>query len=119
MVIAYIAHPVSGDVAGNLKKIQEIVRHINLTEPNVVPFVPYYVDLIAMDDSVPAERERGIKNDMALLNKGFIDELRLYGDKISNGMTDEIYAAFEKNIVVIPMTNETQKQYAEKFEFTA
>lgn len=40
MKTAYIAHPVSGDVKGNVEKIIAIVRHINLTEPDIVPFVP-------------------------------------------------------------------------------
>lgn len=115
MTIAYIAHQISGDVQGNLKKIQEIVRHINLTEPNVVPFVPYYADIVSMDDNIPVERERGIKNDIALLGAGFIGEMRLYGPRISSGMMAEIELAFEKGILVMPMTNETRKEYEEKF----
>lgn len=119
MNIVYIAHPVSGDVEGNLKKIREIVRHINLTEPETVPFVPYYVDLVSMDDSIPTERARGIKNDTALLSAGFVNEVRLYGNKISSGMMAEVELAFEKGIIVLPMTEETRKEYAEKFTFTA
>lgn len=119
MQVAYICHPISGDVRGNLKKIREIVRHINLTEPNVVPFVPYYADLVSLDDNIPAERERGIKNDTELLSRGFIDELRLYGNRISAGMMAETELAFEKGIVVLPMTQETKKEYGEKFNFTA
>lgn len=89
MIIAYIAHPVSGDVQGNIKKILEIVRHINLTEPETVPFVPYLADLMAMEDSNTEERMRGIKNDYELISRQFIDELRLYGDRISPGMEAE------------------------------
>ena len=54
MKIAYIAHPVAGDVSGNIEKILKIVRDINLTMPDVVPFVPYMADLLAMnDDKIP------------------------------------------------------------------
>ena len=106
MKIAYIAHPVSGDVKGNIEKIIAIVRAININEPNVVPFVPYLADLYALDDNIPEERARGIQNDIHLLKSGFINEVRLYGDRISNGMQAEIELAEEMNIPVVAMTKE-------------
>lgn len=108
MITAYIAHPVSGDVKGNIAKIIAIVREINLTEPDVVPFAPYLVDLYALDDNVPEERARGIKNDVHLLKAGFVDEVRLYGNKISSGMSCEIALAKSLGIKIISMTKETQ-----------
>lgn len=98
--IAYIAHPVSGDVKGNIEKIKSIVREINLNEPKTVPFVPYLSDLMALDDSIPEERERGIKNNIRLIQSGIVDELRLYGDKVSKGMLAEISLAKSLNIRV-------------------
>lgn len=108
MKVAYIAHPISGDVEGNIIKILDIVRSINLLEPDVVPFAPYIVDCQALDDATPKERERGIKNDIALFRKGFIDEVRLYGDRISNGMKHEIDLAMELGIMVRPMGVQTE-----------
>lgn len=105
MRIAYIAHPISGDIAGNLEKIRQIVRAINLNEPDVVPFAPYWLDCHALDDNVPEERERGIKNDHELFSRGFIDELRLYGDRISFGMQEEVKQAILYKIPVIDCTN--------------
>lgn len=61
MKIAYIAHPVGGDVENNLTLIREIVLKINLEEEDVVPFVPYYSDVVSMDDSNPEQRARGLK----------------------------------------------------------
>lgn len=107
MKIVYIAHPISGDIAGNLKKILAIVREINLTEPDVVPFAHYWVDCHALDDTIPEERERGIKNDKTLLKAGFINEVWLYGDRISSGMLDEIKTANEAGTPVIAKTKET------------
>lgn len=101
MKIAYIAHPVGGDVTGNLEKIRAIVRKINLEEPRVVPFVPYYADCVAMDDSVPAERARGFKNNYAFFRKGMVDELRIYGEHISPGMKKEIEWAHMNRIPVV------------------
>lgn len=104
MKICYIAHPIGGDVKGNIKKVIKIVREINLEHPDVVPFVPYLSDLYALDDSNTAERERGLTNGLFLLKKGFIDEIWLYGDRISNGMRAEINLCLELGIKVICKT---------------
>lgn len=98
MKIAYIAHPVGGDVENNLTSIRKIVLKINLEEENTVPFVPYYSDVVSMDDSNPEQRARGIKNNIHLLQ--FCDELRLYGDRISEGMWLEIAKAIELGIPI-------------------
>lgn len=115
MKVAYIAHPISGDINGNLKRIEAIGRQINLEEPEVVPFAHYFFDYYALDDDIPEERERGIKNDIALMRKGFIDEVRLYGNKISTGMSHEVNLALELGIVVKPMTEATIKEYQERW----
>ena len=114
MKIVYVAHPISGDIAGNLKKIEVIGREINLNEPEVIAFAPYYFDCNTLNDDIESERERGIKNDIALFRKGFIDELRLYGDCISKGMKHEIKLCQELGIEIVPMTEETHKQYYEE-----
>lgn len=113
MKIAYIAHPISGDIKGNLDKIKNIVREINLTE-DVVPFAPYWLDCHALDDSIPEERARVIKNDHALFEKKFIDEVWLYGDRISHGMWEEIKLADKLGVVIVPKTPETQLELLTK-----
>ena len=100
MKIVYIAHPISGDIKENLEKIRLIVREINLTTVDVVPFAPYWLDCHALDDTVPEERTRGIKNDEALFRKGFIDELWVCG-RVSKGVATEIELANELKIPVI------------------
>ena len=111
MKIVFISHPISGDVPGNIKKIIAIARHINLTEPDVVPFVPYLIDLYSLDDNDPKEREMGLKNCLAVIDSCFIDEVRLYGDRISKGMNDEILDAIDLDIPIIPMTPETKAMF--------
>lgn len=100
MKVVYVAHPVGGDVKGNLAKIRRIVREINLKDETVVPFVPYYVDCVSMFDAVPEERARGFKNNKQLLQSGMVHELWLYGDRISPGMATEIEWAKEKGIPI-------------------
>ena len=111
MKIVYIAHPVSGDITGNLKKIQSIIRQINLYYPDILPFAHYVVDCYSLDDDNPIERLRGIKNDIALLKAGFVNEMWLYGNKISEGMKAEIKLAKELGILVCPKTDETMEEY--------
>lgn len=110
MKISYIAHPISGDIAGNLKKVEMIALQINLDEPDVVPFAPYFLDCHVMNDDIEEERKRSIKNNTALMYKGFIDEVRLYGDHISRGMAHEVLLAYELGIDVVPMTKETKRE---------
>lgn len=111
MKIVYIAHPVSGDIPGNLKKIIEIVRHLNKTRTDIVPFAHYWVDCHALNDDLPDERARGIDNDTVFFKRRVFDELWLFGDKISRGMTAEIELAHMLNIPVVPMSDETKKLY--------
>lgn len=101
MKVAYIAHPIGGDVEGNLAKIRKIVREINLSDPDTVPFVPYYVDCVSMFDAVPEERERGFKNNLHLLRSGLVHEIWLYGPRISAGMEIEIECAKECGIKIV------------------
>lgn len=115
MKIVYIAHPVGGDVEGNLKKIAEIGRQINLNEPGVIPFAPYFFDCHCLDDNEPKERERGLKNGEHFFLRRVIDEVRLYGDWISNGMGAEIQLAHEVGIPVFPMNNLVAFEYSRKF----
>lgn len=101
MRIAYLAHPIGGDVKGDIKKIIRIVREINLAHPDVVPFVPYLADVLAMDDKNPSERNRGINNGIAVLTSGMVDELWVCGSTITPGMKAEIALAIDMKIKVI------------------
>ena len=95
MKVVYISHPISGNVEKNLESLRQIIAHINRTEPHVIPFVPYYADVVSMDDNKEKDRARGLKN--ALHNVRFCDEIRLYGDRISDGMKNEALEAMRLN----------------------
>lgn len=90
MKIVYIAHPISDNPIGNLESIRDIVRNINITMPDVVPFVPYYADCVSLNENDELERDRGIANDTEIIRRGFIDECWCFGDRISKGMQAEI-----------------------------
>ncbi len=105
MKIVYIAHPIGGDIENNLADLRRIIRKINLEHPDIVPLAPYYADIVSLDDNVQSERERGIKNDNAVLSSGMFDELWLTGNKVSNGMKAEKALAEFLFIPVIDYTN--------------
>jgi hypothetical protein len=90
MKIVYIAHPISGDVEGNLVSIRKIVKHINENIPDVIPFVPYYSDVVSLDDAIPEQRNRGMSNNSEYFTRNIIDELWICFPKISKGMQAEI-----------------------------
>jgi len=106
MKVVFISHPISVNIKNqfavkeNLEKLAEIIREINLAEPNVVPFAPYYADCIALDDKNEDERERGMRNSEALLRSGLVDEMRLHGEFLSYGMEQEMKLALELGIPV-------------------
>lgn len=103
MKIAYIAHPVGGDVENNLKDLRRIIAKINEDMRDVVPFCPYYADVVSLNDNDPTERAWGIMNAHTLLASGVVDELWLTGERISDGMDAERVLAIKKNIPVINM----------------
>lgn len=115
MKVCYIAHPISGDIPGNLEKIRQIARNINLQRNDVVPFAPYWLDCHALDDNNPEERARGIRNDHELFSRNFIDELWLYGTRISAGMQAEIEHAHSLNIPVVCKTFHVKLAYKKLF----
>lgn len=90
MRVVYICHPISDNPIGNLESIREIVRNINITMPDVVPFVPYYADCVSLNEYDECERARGISNDTEIIRRGIIDECWCFGDFISKGMQAEI-----------------------------
>lgn len=98
--IVYIAHPIGGDVEGNIKRVLAIVRKLSI-ENEVIPFAPYIVDVQALDDSNPIERGIGFTHNMAMFERGIIDEVWLYGGRISNGMATEIKWAEVHGIPVV------------------
>jgi hypothetical protein len=111
MKIIYIAHPISGDVKGNLERVRQIAQDITLKFDDVVAFAPYWFDCHFLDDNNPVERERGIRNDHEFFERSTIDEVWLYGDRISKGMEAEIKLAISCGIIVVPMSTGTKAAY--------
>lgn len=103
--IVYIAHPISGNIKGNIEKLLNIIKDINLNYNNTIPFAPYIADVLALDDNDIKQREIGISNNVSYFKSGIIKEVWVYGDYISNGVFHEIELAKKLNIPVIFKNN--------------
>lgn len=100
--VVYIAHPIGGDVETNIRKILDICHEVHVSSNgNIVPFAPYLVSLQYLKDHLEAERELGIAANHAMFHKRAMDEVWVYGDKISSGMRAELERAVEYNIPII------------------
>ena len=84
--LIYIASPYAGDIEKNVAFARRACR--------------YAIHQGLLDDSDPAERERGLRLGQQLLRR--CDELWVCGDRISSGMAREIS---EANHLSIPVKN--------------
>jgi len=111
MKVVYIAHPISGAIIENKKEVLSIMRTISDHEPDVVPFAPYITYLDYLNDNNAIERQKGIMYNIELMERVKPDELRLYGDFISQGMRFEIMNAKDLGIKIRPMTKGTKQAF--------
>jgi hypothetical protein len=109
--VAYIAHPIAGDVYGNIQEILKIVNEIYVNEPGVTPFTPYLAGIMTGTEDTPETRERGLKEDEFYISSGIVTSVRLYGTKISSGMEREINRAHELGVQVFAKTRETKLEF--------
>ena len=102
----FIAHPISGDIKGNMKKVLAICEEIH--SKDIIPVAPYLVSLQYLNDEIIEDRELGVDANLECFHRGYIDELWLFGDKISSGMKQEILLAKELNIPIVSKTDGTK-----------
>jgi hypothetical protein len=108
IINVYIAHPIGGDVRRNVALVREKCGEIFRTQPRIQPLAPYLMALEFLDDSRPEERARGVSYNREFFASRFVDEVWLFGDRISAGMWQEVLWAREFGIPVIPMTRGTE-----------
>lgn len=94
MKLIYIASPLRGDYNANIKSAVEYCRLVS--EQNVLPLAPQIIFSQWCNDTIPEQREQGLKLGLALLEKA--DELWVMGKTISEGMRNEITFASKHGI---------------------
>ncbi|HEX3029093.1 MAG TPA: DUF4406 domain-containing protein [Clostridia bacterium] len=96
MKIIYIASPYAGDVKNNIEFAIEACQYV-ITTGNAF-FCPHLLYPQVLDDNEPEERKLGLNMGKQLLLK--CDELWAFGNRISQGMFEEIEFARQNNIPV-------------------
>ena len=101
MKLIYVASPYKGDIKKNIEYAKQACRYI-LNEGNAF-FCPHLLYPQVLDDNDPEERKIGLKMGKQLLAK--CDELWAFGDRISQGMFEEIEYARQNGIPVKRIQN--------------
>ena len=96
MKLIFVASPYAGDVEKNIEYAKEACRYV-LNEGNAF-FCPHLLYPQILDDDNLEERKLGINMGKEFLNK--CDELWVFGNRISNGMFEEIEFARSKGISI-------------------
>lgn len=94
--LVYIASPYSGDIETNGRRTQGYCRFA--VTKNRIPIAPHLHYPQFMDDSDKEQRELGLFFALVLLGK--CDELWIFGDRVSNGMSQEIKKAEKRGIPI-------------------
>ena len=90
--LLYVAHPVSGDVLGNISRAYRWFRWLRACFPEVTFAMPWVVNLLCgEDDADPAQRERGLVDCETTARA--CDGVVLVGGRVSAGMKREAGAA--------------------------
>ena len=109
----FIGHPIWGDIKGNAEKVLKICAEVHTRD--IIPVTPYLISLQYLNDEVIEDRELGMEANHECFHRRYVDELRLFGDRISAGMEKEVLLAKEMNIPIIPKTEGTKRDL-EKLE---
>lgn len=94
--LVYIASPFAGDIEYNTSRAKGYCRFA--VSKGCIPLAPHLLYPQFMDDEDKEQREQGIRFALILLAK--CDELWVFGDKISAGMSREIAKAKRKSKII-------------------
>ncbi|MGE0547584.1 MAG: hypothetical protein AB7O24_04420 [Kofleriaceae bacterium] len=109
--IVYFAHPLGGDVDGNVKRAYQWLRWLMRSEPEVAFVAPWLACVAAgADDNNPDARERGLLDAGAVIKR--CDGIVLCGDRISSGMHRELATAIQHGVYVTNLTGLPQPDAA-------
>ena len=101
--LVYICSPFSGDVSGNIERAKKYSRYI--VDSKAIPIAPHLLFPQFMDDD--AERELALFMDMVLLGK--CEELWVFGETVTEGMSAEIAKAKRKNMKIRYFTEDCEE----------
>lgn len=102
-LLVYICSPFSGDVSGNIERAEKYSRYA--VDSKAIPIAPHLLFPQFMSDD--AERELALFMDMVLLGK--CEELWVFGELVTEGMSAEIAKAKRKNMKIRYFTEDCEE----------
>lgn len=101
--LVYICSPFSGDISGNIERAKKYSRYA--VDSKAIPIAPHL--LFPQFMSNDAERELALFMDMVLLGK--CEELWVFGELVTEGMSAEIAKAKRKNMKIRYFTEDCEE----------
>lgn len=101
--LVYICSPFSGDISGNIERTKKYSRYA--VDSKAIPIAPHLLFPQFMDDD--AERELALFMDMVLIGK--CEELWVFGELVTEGMSAEIAKAKRKNMKIRYFTEDCEE----------
>ncbi len=101
----FVAHPISGDVEGNLRKVAEICKAIY--QEGHIPIFPSHTARQYLDDGPELKELCGEVNE-EYFQRGMVDEVRFYGDRMSDGMKAEAILAHQFGVILVSKSEATR-----------
>lgn len=101
--LVYICSPFSGDISGNIERAKKYSRYA--VDSKAIPIAPHLLFPQFMDDD--AERELALFMDMVMLGK--CEELWVFGETVTEGMSAEIAKAKRKNMKIRYFTEDCEE----------
>ncbi len=105
----FISHPIAGDVKRNVKHVLQICADVHTGD--IIPVAPYLASLQYLDDDIVEDRALGTEANHECIRRKYVDEVWLFGDRISSGMEQEIALAKEMGIPIFPKTAGTRRDW--------
>ncbi len=106
----FIAHQISGDVEANIRKVIALCKFIH--SPSILPIFPSFTWRQYLPANETTKYWAGLVND-EYFKRGMVDEIWLYGKKLSAGMIKVIDLAISYGIRVVPKNVFMKKALAE------
>lgn len=103
MTIAYLAHPLAGDVPGNLARAKRWLRWAITYHPQHLVLAPWIVEAELFDESDPDQRAAAMRRCKQFVMR--CGELWLVGGRVSAGMAEEREIAELAGVVVRDLTH--------------
>lgn len=103
--LVYICSPFAVDTEGNTEKARHYCRFVVINA--CIPLAPHLLFPQFMDDTVAAERSLAMFMNMVLLGK--CEQVWVFGNAISTGMSSEIEKAEKRNMQIRYFTEQCEE----------